>query len=48
MHQFLEIIRCVGENHHRNQQFNESMNKLILHFKDQIKQTLSNIEKKNY
>ena len=44
MHQFLEIINNIGEHHHRDQHFNERMNQLILHYKDQIKQTLSNQE----
>ena len=44
MLQFLEIIKSIGENHHRDQQFNEGMNQLLFHFKDQIKQTLSNSE----
>ena len=44
LRQFLEIIKSIGEYHHRDQQFNERMNQLLLYYKDQIKQTLSNIE----
>ena len=42
MRQFLEIIKSIGENHHRDPHFNEGMNQLLLYYKDQIKQTLSN------
>ena len=31
MHQFLEIIKSIGEHHHRDQHFNERMNQLLLH-----------------
>ena len=44
MRQFLEIVKNIGEHHHRDQHFNERMNQLLLHYKDQIKQTLSNSE----
>ena len=44
MSQFLEIIKSIEEHHHRAQQFNERMNQLLLHYKDQIKQTMSNIK----
>ena len=44
MYQFLEIIKSIGEHHHRDRHFNERMNQLLLHYKDQIKQTLSNID----
>ena len=44
MRQFLEIIKSIGENHHRDRHFNENINKLLLHYKDQIKQTFSNTE----
>ena len=44
MHQFLEIIKRIEDNHHRDQHFNERMNQLLDYYKDQIKQTLSNLE----
>ena len=44
MRQFLEIVKSIGEHHHRYQHFNERMNQLLLYYKGQIKQTLSNIE----
>ena len=44
MRQFLEIVKSIGEHHHRDQQFNERMNQLLLQYKDQIKQTMSNSE----
>ena len=44
MRQFLEIIKSIGEHHHRDQHFNEKMNQLLIRYKDQIKQTLSNLE----
>ena len=42
--QFLEIIKRIGKHHHRDQYFKERLNQLLLHYKDQIKQTLSNLE----
>ena len=42
MLQFLEIIKIIGEHHHRDQHFNEGMNQILLYYKDQIKQTFSN------
>ncbi|KAK8839416.1 hypothetical protein M9Y10_031766, partial [Tritrichomonas musculus] len=44
MRQFLEIIKSIGLHHHRDQHFNEKMNQLLIRYKDQIKQTLSNLE----
>ena len=44
MRQFLEIIKSIGEHHHRSQQFNERMSQLLFHYKDQIRQTLLNSE----
>ena len=37
MYQFLKIIKSIGEHHHRDQHFNESMNQLLFHYKDKIK-----------
>ena len=44
MRQFLELIKSIGEHHCRDQQFNERMAQLLLHYKTQIKQTLTNLE----
>ena len=44
MQQFLRIIKNIGENHHRDQYFNEKMNQILLHYKEQIKQSISNDE----
>ena len=44
MRRFLEIIKSIGENHHRDQHFNDEINQILEHYKDQIKQTLSNTE----
>ena len=44
MYQFLEIIKSIGDHHHRDQHFNNRMNQILEHYKDQIKKTLSNIE----
>ena len=44
MRQFVEIIKSIGENHHRDHHFNKGINQLLLHYKQQIKQTLSNSE----
>lgn len=44
MLQFLEIIRSIGENHHRDQHFNERLNQLLDHYKNQIKQTFTSLE----
>ena len=44
MRQFLQIVKSIGEHHHRDQQFNKRMNQLLEYYKDQIKQTLSNSE----
>ena len=44
MLQFLNIIRSLGDNYHRDQYFNQKINQILLHYKDQIKQTLSNFE----
>lgn len=44
MHQFLEIISRIGEHHHHNQNFNEKMNQILLHYQEQIKQTMPNDE----
>lgn len=32
MRQFLEIIKRIGEHHHRDQYFNERLNQLLLHY----------------
>ena len=42
MRQFLEIIKSIGEYHHRDQHLNKGVNQILFHYKDQIKQTLSN------
>ena len=44
MRQFLEMLKNIGEHHHRDQHFNAGMNQFLLYYKDQIKQTLSNSE----
>ena len=44
MYQFLEIIKNIGEYHHHDQRFDENLNQLLFHYKDQIKRTLSNPE----
>ncbi|KAK8883930.1 hypothetical protein M9Y10_043032 [Tritrichomonas musculus] len=44
MRQFLEIVKCIGEHHHRDQNFNRRVNELLEHYQDQIKQTLSNLD----
>ena len=40
MRQFLEIIKSIGEHHHRDRHFNERMNQLLFHYKDQIKRDM--------
>lgn len=42
--QFLRLILNVSNNHHRTENFFTKIKKIILHFKDTIKQTLSNYE----
>ena len=44
MNQFLQMIRNIGDNHHHNRNFITKLNQILYHYKDQIKQSLSNIE----
>ena len=40
--QFLQIVNSISDNHCRKHNFNTKVNQLLLHYKSQIKQTLSN------
>ena len=40
--QFLQMINDISDNHCRNYDFNKKVNQLLLHYKNQIEQTLSN------
>lgn len=42
--QFLLIIKSISDNHHREVNFNQKINQILLHYKDRIKQTLLNEE----
>ena len=42
MAQFLSILKSISDNHHRDADFNANIKKILKHFQDQIKQTLSN------
>ncbi|KAK8857638.1 hypothetical protein M9Y10_016044 [Tritrichomonas musculus] len=42
MAQFLSILKSISDHHHRDADFNANIKKILKHFQDQIKQTLSN------
>lgn len=42
--QFLQIVNSISDNHCRKHNFNTKVNQLLLHYKSQIKQTLSNYD----
>ena len=42
MHEFLEIINCISDNHHRDPNFVQRTQDLLQHYKNEIKQTMSN------
>lgn len=44
MRHFLEIIKNISDNYHRSCFFNEKINQILLYYKDQIKQYLTDIE----
>ena len=44
MYEFLKILNGIGSHHYRDRQFNSKMKQILLHYKEQINQTLSNDE----
>ena len=44
MKQFILIIKSISENHHHDRYFIKRINEILQYYKEQIKQTLSNIE----
>ena len=44
MQQFLQTIKCISDNHHRNRNFNYKINRILSYYKDQIKQNMTNID----
>ncbi|KAK8843295.1 hypothetical protein M9Y10_025150 [Tritrichomonas musculus] len=44
MQEFLQIIKSIIDNHHRDNNFLPKLEKIFQYYKNQIKQTLSNIE----
>ena len=44
MRHFLLTIKSISDNHHRNANFNQKIKKILQHFGEQIKQTLSNYQ----
>ena len=42
MHEFLEIIKCISDNHHRDPNFAQKTQDLLQHYQNEIKQTMSN------
>ena len=42
MTQFLLTIKCISDHHHRNAYFIQKIRQILQHYKEQIKQTLSN------